>query len=95
MCQMSSIFSPGQASSEIRSESAVPAPRLSVSDRAGDMVPDDRLLTPAEVASLFGVDPRTVTRWATSGRLTPVRTPGGHRRYRRSEVLGLRDSLMA
>lgn len=59
-----------------------------------DMIPDDRLLTPAEVAGLFGVDPRTVTRWATSGRLTPVRTPGGHRRYRRSEVMALRDSLV-
>jgi excisionase family DNA binding protein len=68
--------------------SAVPGPRT------GDMMPDDRLLTPAEVASLFGVDPRTVTRWATSGRLSPVRTPGGHRRYRRSEVLALRDSLL-
>jgi excisionase family DNA binding protein len=68
--------------------SAVPGPRI------GDMMPDDRLLTPAEVASLFGVDPRTVTRWATSGRLSPVRTPGGHRRYRRSEVLALRDSLL-
>ena len=56
---------------------------------------DDRLMTPSEVASLFGVDPRTVTRWATAGRLTPVRTPGGHRRYRRSEVMGLRDALMS
>ena len=60
-----------------------------------DLVPDQRLLTPAEVASLFGVDPRTVTRWAAAGRLTPVRTPGGHRRYRRSEVFALRDRLMA
>ena len=60
----------------------------------GDLVPDERLLTPAEVASLFGVDPRTVTRWAAAGRLAPVRTPGGHRRYRRSEVFELRDKLM-
>ncbi len=49
-------------------------------------VTDDRLLTSAEVADLFRVDPKTVTRWAAQGRLTSLRTPGGHRRYRRSEV---------
>ena len=47
------------------------------------------LLTPAEVAALFRVDPKTVTRWAKSGKLTAIRTLGGHRRYRQSEVLGL------
>lgn len=46
----------------------------------------DRLLTPSEVATLFRVDPKTVTRWAASGKITSVRTPGGHRRYRESEV---------
>ena len=30
-------------------------------------IPDDRLLTPEEVASLFSVDPKTVSRWATAG----------------------------
>jgi excisionase family DNA binding protein len=44
------------------------------------------LLTPAEVASLFRVDPKTVTRWAKSGKLTSIRTLGGHRRYRETEV---------
>jgi len=44
------------------------------------------LLTPSEVASLFRVDPKTVTRWAKAGKLTPIRTLGGHRRYKRSEV---------
>ncbi|MCL2595119.1 MAG: BldC family transcriptional regulator [Promicromonosporaceae bacterium] len=44
------------------------------------------LLTPAEVAALFRVDPKTVTRWAAAGKLTCVRTLGGHRRYRESEV---------
>jgi len=47
------------------------------------------LLTPAEVAALFRVDPKTVTRWAKAGRLTAVRTLGGHRRYRESEVKAL------
>jgi excisionase family DNA binding protein len=47
------------------------------------------LLTPAEVAKMFRVDPKTVTRWAKAGRLTAIRTLGGHRRYRRSEVQAL------
>jgi len=46
----------------------------------------ERLLTPAEVASLFRVDPKTVTRWAKAGKLTSIRTLGGHRRYKESEV---------
>jgi len=47
------------------------------------------LLTPSEVATLFRVDPKTVTRWAKAGKLTAIRTLGGHRRYRQSEVLAL------
>ena len=47
------------------------------------------LLTPAEVATMFRVDPKTVTRWAKAGKLTSIKTLGGHRRYRESEVLGL------
>ena len=47
------------------------------------------LLTPSEVASLFRVDPKTVTRWAKAGKLTAIRTLGGHRRYRQTEVLSL------
>jgi excisionase family DNA binding protein len=47
------------------------------------------LLTPAEVAAVFRVDPKTVTRWAVAGKLTAVRTLGGHRRYRASEVQDL------
>ena len=47
---------------------------------------DDALLTPAEVAALFRVSPKTVTRWARSGKLTALRTLGGHRRFRTSEV---------
>ena len=47
---------------------------------------DDALLTPAEVAALFRVDPKTVTRWAKAGKLSSIRTLGGHRRYRADEV---------
>jgi excisionase family DNA binding protein len=46
-------------------------------------------MTPAEVAALFRVDPKTVTRWADAGKLTAVRTLGGHRRYRQDEVQNL------
>jgi excisionase family DNA binding protein len=46
----------------------------------------ERLLTPGEVAALFRVDPKTVTRWASAGRIGSIRTPGGHRRFRESEV---------
>ena len=44
------------------------------------------LLTPAEVATMFRVDPKTVTRWAKAGKLTSIRTLGGHRRFRASEI---------
>ena len=50
------------------------------------------LLTPAEVAALFRVDPKTVTRWAKAGKLTSIRTLGGHRRFRKSEVDDLRNN---
>ncbi len=50
------------------------------------------LLTPAEVAKLFRVDPKTVTRWAKAGKITAIRTLGGHRRYRQSEVQALLKS---
>lgn len=46
----------------------------------------EELLTPAEVAARFRVDPKTVTRWARAGKLSAIRTLGGHRRYRKSEV---------
>ena len=46
----------------------------------------ETLLTPAEVAALFRVDPKTVTRWAKAGKLSSIRTLGGHRRYRETEV---------
>jgi excisionase family DNA binding protein len=44
------------------------------------------LLTPGEVAKLFRVDPKTVTRWAAAGRIATVRTIGGHHRFRADVV---------
>ncbi len=51
--------------------------------------PSEQLLTPREVAALFRVDPKTVTRWAQEGKLSALRTLGGHRRYRADEVYAL------
>ena len=50
------------------------------------MQQSETLLTPSEVAALFRVDPKTVTRWAKAGKISSIRTLGGHRRYRESEV---------
>ncbi|MFE0101214.1 BldC family transcriptional regulator [Streptomyces sp. NPDC059009] len=47
------------------------------------------LLTPGQVARIFCVDPKTVTRWAKAGKIGYVRTVGGTRRYRREEVMAL------
>lgn len=49
----------------------------------------DPLLTRGEVARLFRVANHTVTRWANEGKLSVVRTLGGHRRYRQAEVYAL------
>lgn len=51
-----------------------------------------KLMTPAEVAELFRVDPKTVTRWAKTGKLSSIRTLGGHRRYWEAEVRGLLEA---
>jgi excisionase family DNA binding protein len=49
--------------------------------------PDEELLTPREVAEIFGVSAVTIGRWARTGVLKPaMRTPGGQRRYRRADV---------
>ena len=53
----------------------------------------DALLTPSEVANLFRVDPKTVTRWAKAGKLSSIRTLGGHRRYRELEVRDLLNGV--
>lgn len=54
-----------------------------------DLLDGDRLLTPGDVARLFRVDAKTVSRWAAAGRLGSVKTPGGHRRFKESEIRAL------
>lgn len=53
------------------------------------------MLTPGEVAALFRVDPKTVTRWAKAGKLSSIRTLGGHRRYLEREVMNHLASMRA
>lgn len=47
---------------------------------------EDKMLTCAAVAKEFGVNPKTVTRWAKAGKLKATRTLGGHRRYKASDI---------
>lgn len=53
---------------------------------------DDELLTPGEVAKLFKVDPKTVTRWAHAKKLPSITTPGGHKRFRESVIRKLLET---
>jgi excisionase family DNA binding protein len=61
-------------------------------DRRGGNSDQGELLTSAEVASLFGVDRRTVVLWAKRGRLPALRTPGGQHRFRADEIRRLLGS---
>lgn len=51
-----------------------------MSDRQRD------LLTTGEVAVIFRVDPKTVSRWVKNRKLAAIRTPGGRFRFERAEV---------
>ncbi|MBT2263516.1 BldC family transcriptional regulator [Rhodococcus erythropolis] len=53
---------------------------------------DEQWLTPGQVAALFGVNPKSVTRWAQAGKIGYTRTVGGHRRYRGSDIYLLLDA---
>jgi excisionase family DNA binding protein len=58
-----------------------------VEERAPETTSDpDALLTPSEVAAMFRVNPKTVTRWARAGKISAIRTLGGHRRFRAAEI---------
>lgn len=45
-----------------------------------------------QAADILGVHPATVRNWADRGELASRRTPGGHRRFRRSELLHYAES---
>lgn len=53
----------------------------------------NKALTTQEAASLLGVGPSSIKRWADDGRLPSMKTPGGHRRFRQADIEALRDEL--
>jgi len=63
-----------------------PTPDEPAQERRPDAPAQEELLTPSEVAAMFRVNPKTVTRWARSGKISAIRTLGGHRRFRKSEI---------
>lgn len=54
--------------------------------RSGDTLLGDRLLTVKQAAEFLGISRNTLYRYENRGYLTPLRTPTGHRRYRRSQL---------
>jgi excisionase family DNA binding protein len=46
-----------------------------------------------EVAALLHVAPKTISRWATEGKLPYLKTLGGHRRYSETLIRELAASL--
>ena len=52
-----------------------------------DRTDPDALLTPSEVAEMFRVNPKTVTRWARAGKISAIRTLGGHPRFPAIEIM--------
>lgn len=54
----------------------------------------EKRLTPAQAADLLSVSPITIRYWAKEGRLNFVTTPGGHRRFERSEINKLLDAKL-
>lgn len=55
--------------------------------------PQNPLIKLAEAALILGVGDTTLKRWTEENRIACERTLGGHRRFRRSEVLRLKASL--
>ena len=51
----------------------------------------DPMFLPAAAAAKLGVNVRTLREWRAAGHIKSVRTPGGHHRYRQSEI----DRLLA
>lgn len=45
-----------------------------------------KLISATEVASTFSVHPGTVVRWAKEGKISHIKTLGGHRRYDADEI---------
>ena len=65
-----------------------------VAQPAGKAAPElPRYLRTTEVADILQVSPKTVSRWATEGKLPFLKTLGGHRRYPAAEIRRLAEQL--
>jgi excisionase family DNA binding protein len=63
-------------------------------DRANDpnrKAEPRKLLTGAEVAARFSVHPKTVVRWHEQGKISGIKTLGGHNRFYEDDVEKLRE----
>ena len=49
----------------------------------------DKLLSISKTAKMLGVSDETLRNWHRDGKLVPVKTKGGHRRYLESDILAL------
>ena len=52
-------------------------------------------LTVTEAADALGVSPKTVLRWEAAGKITAIRTLGGHRRFVIEEVERVKAEMVA
>lgn len=66
-------------------------PKDRANDPARQLQPRE-LLNTAEVAQRFSVHPETVTRWHKTGKISAMRTLGGHRRFYADEVQSMLGS---
>jgi excisionase family DNA binding protein len=75
-------------------QSGTDTPNMKISDEvSGAAIDPPAVLTTSEVSRLLGVSPNTVTRWAREGRLPCRLTLGGHHRFERQAIEGIRESL--
>ena len=58
---------------------------------SGTAAPPEWLTLPAASARL-GISPQTLRQWADEGRLPSFRTPGGHRRFRATDLANLESN---
>ncbi len=65
------------------------AARLSLISIARHLGAKDSYMKPKQVAKLFGVSPKTISRYADEGRLPCIVTLGGHRRFPREAILNV------
>ncbi len=91
----SGLGSQCRAAAVAGARSSVPAPGVLfghiVRGIAVAQLPGDAgLLTPREAAVLLAVTYKTINRWALTGKIAFVLTPGGHRRYRETDVMAIR-----